>query len=168
LGIRYVGEETAELLLPSLRHAFPRSHFLSPQQLLQWGRALSLEELKAIEGIGVRVAESIQNWFDVPGHRALLTKLDSAGMQIELPALTSSGSASVFSGKTFVLTGELAHFTRDEAAAIIKQHGGRVSASVSQKTDYIVVGENPGSKLTKAQALGVRQLTEKQLRALIP
>lgn len=168
LGIRYVGAETAELLLPALGRAYARHKRISPSQLLEWGSSLTIAELEAIDGIGVRVAQSIVEWFREPRHRSLLEKLESADVNIELPAVLPTERTGVFSGKTFVLTGELSRFTREEATAIIKQNGGQVSSSVSKKTDYVVAGEHPGSKRAKAEALGVKLLDEKQFRALLP
>jgi DNA ligase (NAD+) len=167
LGIRYVGEETAELLLPSLMRAFPDKVSISPKQFFNWGKKLSMSELESIDGIGIRVAESIEGWFREAHHEALFEKLGGAHVKIKLPEISPHEQTGIFSGKTLVLTGELSRFTRDEATAIIKQRGGHVSGSVSKKTDYVLAGGNPGSKLAKAESLGVKIITEKEFQDLI-
>jgi DNA ligase (NAD+) len=155
LGIRHVGERTAGILARS---------FGSLQKL---SRA-SVEELDAVHEIGLTVAESVRDWFDDDGNQRLCERLGEAGVRTEL----EQGSAGVisdetFAGKQFVLTGRLETLTRDEARALIEGRGGRVTSTVSKKTDYVVAGEEAGSKLDKASALGLRVIDEAMLKALL-
>ncbi len=121
----------------------------------------SREELEALEGIGPIIARAIVDWFARPRHRALLEKLKRAGVwpRAERP----QPQARPLEGLTFVITGTLRTMTREEAKAFIEAHGGRVASSVSRKTDYLVVGANPGSKLQKARQLGVPTIDEVEL-----
>jgi DNA ligase (NAD+) len=124
-------------------------------------------ELEAIEGVGPRIAESIVEWFSRPSNQALINKFQKAGVTLEAatPPVDQATPQSL-TGLTFVITGTLPGWTRDEAKAFIKQHGGKVTGSVSQKTDYLIAGEEAGSKLNKAQALGVAILDEEGLKKL--
>jgi DNA ligase (NAD+) len=150
LSIDTVGEETARLLsqrfnsIETLRHA-------------------SKEELEQINGIGEVVASSIFNWFSEPAKNALLDRL-LREITILKEDRTREG---FFSGKTVVLTGTLKEFSRDEAQEIIRKQGGIVSSSVSKKTDYVVVGENAGSKEKVARALGVKILKEEEFKNVL-
>jgi DNA ligase (NAD+) len=144
LGIRYVGEATAQLLA---------RHFQSLDALMKADK----EDLLHVEGVGEQVASSIQEFFDNERQQALLQKLTEAGVR-GLPP--EAPAASPLAGKTFVFTGGLAHFSRDEAKAQVAARGGKVTSSVSAKTDYVVAGADPGSKLAKAQELGVTILDE--------
>lgn len=127
--------------------------------------AARLEDLLAIEGIGPSTAETVVDWFARPANRKILRKLKAAGVwpKSEGQAPKKEGP---FSGKTFVVTGTLAGLSRDEAKQFIEEHGGKAVDSVSKKTDYLVVGESPGSKLDKAKKLGVKVIGEKDLRKL--
>ncbi|HEY4691733.1 MAG TPA: NAD-dependent DNA ligase LigA [Anaerolineae bacterium] len=154
LGIRHVGDVAAEALA---------AHFGSMDRLLRAGG----EELTSIEGIGPTIAASIVEWASSARGRALVEKLKRAGVNPKMK--TDAGRAASggrLSGKTFVITGALSK-PRDEIAAMIKAAGGKVTDSVSQKTDYLVAGESPGSKLTKAQSLGVPILDEAALIKLL-
>jgi len=123
------------------------------------------EEIEDIEGLGPILAQNIVNWFADDFHKDILQKMESAGvnMQAEQKTLSSDSLA----GKTFVLTGTLPTMTRDEAKSLIQSHGGKVTSSVSKKTDYVVVGDSPGSKAEKAMKLGVTILDENKLQSLI-
>jgi DNA ligase (NAD+) len=151
LGIRMVGERTAQFLA---------EHFGSMEALEQ----ASVEELQDVNEVGPRIAESIAEFFSIPANRKLVERLAQA-------ELTLSGEkkqrGTKLAGKTFVLTGTLAHFTRDEAKKMIEDAGGRVSGSVSKKTDYVVAGTDAGSKLDKAKELGVAVIDEKELERLL-
>ncbi len=153
LGIRGVGEVVAATLA---RH-YPDLDALS--------RATP-EALEAIEGIGPHIAESIVEWFRTPRNRKVLEKLRRAGVWPRAETHREP-QAQPLAGLTFVITGTLPSMTREEAKAYIQAHGGRVASSVSRKTDYLVVGENPGSKLQKAQALGVKTIDEATLRRMV-
>jgi DNA ligase (NAD+) len=154
LGIRHVGERTAGIL----------AHELGSLEKL---KEASVEELDAIPEIGLTVAESVRDWFDDEGNRALCDRLQAAGIRTEAERRSSAQVDERFEGKQFVLTGTLASFTRDEARALIEARGGRVNSSVSKKTDYVVAGEAAGSKLDKAEALGVAVIDEDQFKTML-
>ena len=153
IDIRHVGERYAKILA---------KHFRSIDRLA----AATVEELDDIHEIGLAVAVSVHEWFRNPLHIDLIERLRAAGVQME----TEGGGVEAderFAGKTFVLTGKLEKYTRDEAAALIEARGGRVSSSVSKKTDYVVAGEDAGSKLTKAEGLGVAVLAESEFAGML-
>jgi DNA ligase (NAD+) len=161
LGIRYVGEETAELLLEALPNQ-------TDQRPSKWGQQMSriaLAELEDINGVGKTVAKSLKNWLDTESNQLLLEKLEQAGVELVFEKKKSLGGSLL--GKTFVLTGELASFTRDGAKDMIKKHGGTVTNSVTKKTDYLLLGDKPGSKYQDARKLGTEILNEDQFGALI-
>src|SRR5205085_6977035 len=144
LGIRHVGERTAALLA---------RHFRSLERLA----SASVEEIDAIHEIGLTVAESVRDWFDDEGNLELCRRLREAGVRTEIAGGAVGAEADeAFAGKQFVLTGRLETMTRDEARAAIEARGGRATSTVSKKTDYVVAGEEAGSKLEKARALGVK------------
>ncbi|WP_237181686.1 NAD-dependent DNA ligase LigA [Rhodothermus bifroesti] len=156
LGIRHVGKTTAELLV---------QHVDSLDALA----AATVDQLAAIEGIGPVTAESIVDWFRVEDNRKLIEAFKTLGVNTrrlpeEAPAQLAE---SPVRGKTFVLTGTLPTLTRHEAEELIKKAGGRVASSVSRNTDYVVVGENPGSKYDRARALGIPLLDEAGLLRLL-
>jgi DNA ligase (NAD+) len=151
LGIRYVGEATAQLLA---------QHFHSLDELMQ----ADLEELLHVEGVGKQVAASIRDFFENEHNLALIKKLQEAGV-MGLPP--GPAAASPLAGKTFVFTGGLPHFSREEAKAQVLARGGKVTSSVSAKTDYVVAGMDPGSKLAKARELGVTILDEAAFEELL-
>ena len=154
LGIRHVGERTAGIL----------AHELGSLERLT---AASVEELDAIPEIGLTVAESVRDWFDDEGNRALCDRLRAAGVKTEADRRSNAKFDERFAGKQFVLTGTMESFTRDEASALIEARGGRVNSSVSKKTDYVVAGEAAGSKLDKAQSLGVTILDETSFKNML-
>jgi DNA ligase (NAD+) len=127
-----------------------------------------------VYGIGGEIAQSLQQWFATPANQALLGDLERLGFSLassaeELKAAAKRASAgkSSLSGQTFVLTGTLPSLSRSEAKALIEAAGGKVSGSVSKKTNYVVAGDEAGSKLTKAESLGVTVLDESGLKALL-
>lgn len=146
LGIRHVGAQVARLL---------GEEFGSLTRLAQ----ASLEDLSGIKGIGSQIAKSVFEFFDDPQHQKLLQTLLARGVKPVF--VQKKKSAGIFIGQTFVLTGELAALSRDEAKQKIVERGGKVTSSVSKKTSFVVVGANPGSKYDKAQILGVAILDEK-------
>jgi len=154
IDIRHVGERTSKILA---------NHFRSIDKLA----AASVEELDDIPEIGLTVAESVHDWFRVAEHINLVERLKAAGVQTEADAASTAMIDDRFVGKTFVLTGKLEKYTRDEAGALIEERGGRVSGSVSKKTDFVVAGEDAGSKLAKAESLGVTVLTESEFEAMV-
>jgi DNA ligase (NAD+) len=151
LGIRFVGERTAQFLA---------EHFGSMDALM----SASAEGLEQVNEVGPRIAQSIAEFFQEPRNRELVKRLQSAG-------LTFSGRrrerGTKLAGKTFVLTGTLVGYSRDEAKKLIEDAGGRVSGSVSKKTDYVVAGADAGSKLDKAKELGLVVIDEKELEVLL-
>lgn len=153
LGIRYVGSAVAGLLV----RAFP-----SIQALQQATQA----ELEQVEGVGPRIAESVSEWFKHPTNQQVIEKLGQAGLRLATEHPRLADQAQPLSGLIFVLTGALPTWTREEAKDFIERHGGKVTGSVSSKTDYVVAGENAGSKLTKAESLGVPILDEAGLKDL--
>ena len=156
VGIRFVGPITAELLL---------NHFRSIDALAQ----ASEEALAALEGVGPRIAQSVRAWFSHPANQRTIQRLKAYGLQMALPEEESSAEAESLplAGMTFVITGTLPHWTRNEAKEIIKRYGGKVTDSVSRRTTYLLVGEHPGSKLQKAQKLGIPTISEEDLRRMI-
>jgi DNA ligase (NAD+) len=126
----------------------------------------TVEELLEIEGIGPNIAQAVVDWFTHPANQRVLEKLKVAGMWPTAELVEEGGVVLVFEGLTFVVTGTLPGLSRNEAKEYIQQLGGKVTSSVSKKTSYVVVGENPGSKLDKAQQLGVPVIDEARLRGL--
>ena len=153
LGIRHVGERGAQALAGA---------FGSMNALL----AASQDQLKAVPDIGPVVAAAAREYLDQPQNRALIKDLAAAGLKMDAP-LASTGAPGPLSGKTFVLTGTLSSFSREAAGEAIQSRGGKVAGSVSKKTSYVVVGADPGSKLAKAEALGVSVLDEAAFRNLL-
>lgn len=151
LGIRQVGQKAGKILA---------AHFGSFDALAQ----ATEEELTAIDDVGGITAAYIRKWLESPQSRHLISRLKEAGVSMEA-ARQSAGEQ--FKGMTFVLTGALEKFTRDEAAALIEARGGKASGSVSKKTTYVVAGENAGSKLRKAGELGIPVLTEDEFAAML-
>ena len=153
LGIRHVGAGVAQLLA---------EHFHSIDEL----EDATYDELHSIHEIGPKIAESIVRYFKDRKNIEILERLRKAGVRLEVrpKELKQRGALA---RKTFVLTGTLQSFTREEAKALIEGQGGKVTSSVSAKTDYLVVGEGPGSKVAKAKALGVRILDEDEFRKLV-
>jgi len=152
LGIRHVGEHTADVLA---------SHFHSLRAIMD----ASVEELAAVPDVGQATAESVAAFFADPANRELIERLREAGVRTqerEAPARTNE-----WAGKTFVFTGTLSLFTREQAEAEVRRRGGRATGSVSRQTTFLVAGENAGSKLARAQQLGVPVLTEEQFRQML-
>lgn len=164
LGIRHVGEETAELIAQFIATKV-KSKTIAPERLLETVGRLSLAEWVALDGIGDKSAASLSEWFVDERNQKLLQALDRSGIVAILPERIRLANAAL-SGKTFVLTGELVRFTRDEAKRKIKQLGGSVSSSVSRKTDFVVAGADPGSKYDNAKKLGVPILDEAEFLKL--
>jgi len=152
LGIQFVGERTGQLLA---------EHFSSLEELAE----AKEEELEQVPEVGPKVAASIVEFFSEPANRQLIKKLAKAGVQPT--AEKREVKSDRFAGKAFVFTGTLANRTREEAGAIVQQHGGKVSGSVSNKTNYVVVGTDPGSKYDKAKELGVTILSEREFEKLV-
>jgi DNA ligase (NAD+) len=153
LGLRHVGDRTASTLA---------RHFGSLDALSK----ASVQQLDDVPEIGLTVAQSVRDWFDDPGNIELCRRLEAAGVRTTMQK-ASTATDDKFAGKLFVLTGALAEFTRDEARAAIEARGGRVTSSVSKKTDYVIAGEEAGSKLDKANELGVTVLDEAAFKKML-
>src|SRR5271168_5211499 len=151
LGIRMVGERTAQFLA---------EHFGSMEAL----ESASVEELQDVNEVGPRIADSIVEFFGISANRKLVERLREAGLTLKGQ---KKERGTKLAGKTFVLTGTLAQFTRDEAKKMIEDAGGKVTGSVSKKTDYVVAGADAGSKLDKARELGVNVIGEEELEGLV-
>ncbi len=154
LGIRHAGPTAAAALA---------RRFRSLDAIMD----ASTESLVEVDGVGGVIAESLQTWFAVPTNRALVEKLRAAGVVLEGPEPEQPDVEPTLAGLTFVLTGGLERRTREETEAEITARGGRVTGSVSKKTSYVVVGENPGTKLAKAEQLGVTRLDEDAYEQLL-
>jgi len=152
LGIQFVGERTGQLLA---------ENFSSLDELA----AAKQEQLEEVNEVGPKVAASIVDFFSEPANKQLIKRLEKVGVRptAEKPKIKSNKLA----GKSFVFTGGLANRSREEAGEIVKQHGGQIVGSVSKKTDYVVVGTDPGSKYDKAKELGVAILDEAGFEKLV-
>ena len=179
-GIRYVGEETALLIAGAIENqSLGTSHqFTSKLQnsdyeiknlknIIEIFPQITIEQWREIKGIGEKSAESLAAWFADKENITLLKRMHQLGIFIEFSSEANEAKSYKLAGKTFVLTGELTNFTRDEAKDMIRESGGAVSSSVSKKTDYVLAGENAGSKLQKAQELGVKIIDEEEFRKLL-
>ncbi|MGB3639202.1 MAG: NAD-dependent DNA ligase LigA, partial [Rivularia sp. (in: cyanobacteria)] len=155
LGIRHVGSTIAQTVTEK---------FDSVEKLA----AAKVTDIEAIYGIGVEIAESIHKWFRIEANQSLIERLQNAGLQfVQMQPAVSSEINQKLAGKTFVVTGTLPTITRDEAKELIQKFAGKVSNSIRKSTDYLVVGENAGSKLAKAEKLGIAQLSEEQLLEMV-
>jgi DNA ligase (NAD+) len=152
LSIRHVGPTAAQALA---------TNFGSMKAISQ----ASAEELANIDGVGETIAQSITDWFDVDWHRAIITKWEKAG--VVMVAKAAPQLPQTLAGLTFVVTGGLESFTRDSIAETIVAHGGKAASSVSKKTDYVLVGSDPGSKLAKATELGVPVIDETRFKQIL-
>ena len=128
---------------------------------------LSLEELQEIRDIGPKVAQSIYDWFRDKKNMELLRKLELAGVRLAISDQSSAKNKGKLSGKIFVFTGEMQKMTRTEAKEKVRRLGAEISESVSKKIDFVVFGENPGSKLDKARRRGVKTINEKEFIDMI-
>jgi DNA ligase (NAD+) len=160
LGIRHVGKTIAKMLVEK----YPNIELLSQA---------SVASIASIYGIGDEIAEAVVKWFKVEANRELIDRLRRVGLQLELPKVksektqTDDQNSNNLAGKTFVITGTLPTLKRKEVEASIEKAGGKIGSSVSSKTDYLVVGAEAGSKLAKAEKLGIKQLTEAELLELL-
>lgn len=188
LGIRHVGRETAEILAkklpwkeadltieekddtagPSLFGVETTQtvvHGISIGSIAETIGAMSEEELAVLDGVGAVVSQSLSEWFSTPGHRELLEKFERNGVVCLVPE--RSTARPIFDGMTFVLTGTLPTLSREDAKAMIKDRAGSVSGSVSKKTNYVVAGEEAGSKLSEAEKLGITVIDEAAFKKML-
>ena len=154
LGIDHVGGTVARTIA---------AHFLSVDQLV----AATPDEVAAIDGVGPEIANAVVDWFDQPENTALMEKFRLAGVRLADPPPEMAEGSDLLGGLTFVITGTLAHYSRDEAKAAVEKRGGKVTGSVSGKTSMLIAGDNAGSKLTKAEGLGVAVLDETGFERLL-
>ena len=152
LGIRHIGTKSAKTLARK---------FKSIDNLIN----ATLEELIETDDVGEITAESIYKFFKQEQTVDLINKLKN--VKVNMQVKENKESDNRFEGKTFVLTGTLEKYTRDEAGAIIESFGGKTSSSVSKKTDYVLAGEEAGSKLTKAESLGVKIISEQEFEEMV-
>ena len=185
LGIRHVGEETAYLISSHLTSRISQSterqddsplldsslwngcRIESLADIARLFPRVSAEEWASIKGIGEKAGASLATWFEDAKHIECLRKMERLGVEVVFEKQKTTPASSLIAGKTFVLTGELSRFTRDEAKDMIRKVGGNVSSSVSKKTDFVIAGSDPGSKFEKARSLGVRILNEKEFSNLV-
>lgn len=153
LGIRHVGETVAQILT---RETGSLAALAS----------CSEDEIAALPGIGPEIAESVRRFFQRPENESLIEKLQQAGLCFE-SQLESPTTQGVLQGRTFVLTGTLPSFSRQQASDLIRQNGGKVTSSLSSRTSYLLVGANPGSKLQKADQLGIPAISERKFREMV-
>ncbi len=189
LGIRHVGAETAEILARSVHwpvekkevemtgqtgpqtslfgesHKRVKLHGITMESIVKTLRQIAPGELSAISGIGPVVAGALKEWIDDEDNQNLLHKFGKAGMIALQPE--GSHAPQIFTGKTFVLTGTLPTLSREQAKSLIKERGGKVSASVSRKTDYVLAGAEPGSKLDEAEKLNVKTIGEAEFLQMV-
>ena len=152
LGIRHIGQKAAKLLC---------EHFLSIEAIFD----ASVEEISSIDGFGEIMAQSVYDYFSLEQTRELINNLKDSG--VLMTPIEKKSEGGIFLGKTFVLTGTLPTMKRSEASKLIEANGGKTSSSVSKKTDFVLAGEDAGSKLTKANALGVTVISEEEFLAML-
>ena len=154
LGVRFVGEETAKILA---------EHFGTIDRIMD----ASADELSEVFGIGERTASGIAAWFQSEQNRRLVQELRELGLSMEFAGTALAGVITPIHGKTFVITGTLPTMKREEAKELIQRYGGKVAGAVSKKTDFVLAGAEAGSKLEKAQELGVRVIEEAEFVAMM-
>ena len=155
-SIKYVGEETAYLLIEKLNLWVVKSI----SELIERFRSLTKENLEAVDGIGPKVAQSIINWFSNKKNIEFLKKLEEVGIKLKIEKPTKKNQK--LEGKSFVFTGELESISREKAQEKVRELGGKTPSSISKKTDFLVVGKNPGSKYEKAKKWGIKIINEKE------
>lgn len=153
LGIRHIGQKAAKLLA---------NEFGTLDNIA----SASIEQISAIEGFGGIMAECVYNYFRLPKTQTMIEEIKALGLNTKTEQKEKGKDNALFAGKTFVITGTLKNYKRTEAAAIIEQLGGKTSSSVSKKTDFVLAGEEAGSKLTKAQSLGVTVIDEEEFERM--
>ena len=151
MGIPLIGQKAAKLICGAFSDM---NEIMNAQE----------EDFTAIDGFGEVMARSVVSFFQLDGSRHLIQKLQEHGVNMKAPETHKGG---ILEGKTFVLTGTLPTMTRSEATGLIEANGGKVSSSVSRKTSFVLAGEEAGSKLVKAQSLGISVISEEELMAML-
>lgn len=154
IGIRHIGEKTAKILA---------KHFKTIESIM----SSKEEDFISVHEIGPKIASGVINFFSEPGSKILISKLKSSGLNFEVDKSTQTLIKDQFKGKSFVLTGTLSKYTRSEAGELIEKYGGRTSSSVSKKTDFVLAGEDAGSKLEKAKLLGIKIISEDDFEVMV-
>lgn len=176
LGIRHLGEEGITLLKKEIenpgsvlgkKYQDLKIEIQKPTDLIAFFDQVSAEDLFEINGFGARIGESLKKWFDNSENREILEKLEKRGVIMEKVEIKKNEKPKKLAGKTFVITGTLENYSREDVKNMIKAEGGKVSSSVSKNTDFIIVGKKPGSKYEKGLELGIKVLEEKEFRRLI-
>ncbi|MEI8103553.1 MAG: NAD-dependent DNA ligase LigA [Candidatus Moraniibacteriota bacterium] len=166
LGIRHIGEETAILIGEEMERLAGES-VQTFEDVMQVLPHITQEQWMSVKGIGDQSAQALTEWFQSSKNITLLERFQEYGVELLPREQLKKHLNEAVSGMTFVLTGELQGFTRDVAKAMIREYGGQIAESVSKKTDYVVAGEKPGSKFTKAQSLEVKVLGEEEFKKLL-
>jgi DNA ligase (NAD+) len=165
LGIRHFGEESSFLIIDYI--SGKNRLIKNPADLVDVFEKISKEDLAEIKGVGERMAESVIGWFRNDENKRILEKMTDFGVNFSASEVSNLAKNSPFSDKTVVLTGSLEKYTRDEAKKIIRNLGGNISSSISQKTDFLLVGKDPGSKHKKAKELEMRIINEGEFEEMI-
>jgi DNA ligase (NAD+) len=161
LGIRYLGEQgSAEIA----NYFLGDKKAYSLENLAEDGGKITIEQLSNLEGIGPKVAEAVYGFFHHPKNIELIRKLQQAGVEIQVHEI---GSTSAIFGKSFVLTGGLTSMSRDEAKEKIKKLGGKIHSGVTRDTNFVIVGQDAGSKAKKADELGIQKLSEEEFLEML-
>lgn len=166
LGIRHIGEEMAILIGEEMERLVGES-VQTLEDIIRVLPHITQEQWMNVKGIGDQSAQALTEWFQSSENITLLERLKEYGVELLPREQLKKNLNEGVSGRTFVLTGELKGFTRDDAKAMIREYGGQITESVSKKTDYVVAGEKPGSKLAKAQSLGVKIVSEEEFKKLL-
>jgi DNA ligase (NAD+) len=164
LGIRYLGEQSSYDFAKFIVSRVQDKNNFNIKNLLEIVKTFTVDEIKNIDGIGEKIGVTLHEWFNDEKNQKYLEKLSTVGIILTTTTLDSTGALA---GKSFVLTGTLVDFTRDQAKDLIKQKGGKIHSSISKDTDYLVAGEAAGSKLKKAQELGINIIDESEFKKLL-
>lgn len=177
LGIRYVGEETTILVTQNLKLLTQdlgslTGEILDLEDIIKYFPKIEIESWLKVKGIGDKAAESLHKWFNDGNNLSLLKRMNNLGVRVIIPkpqatSYLPTGQAGKLQGLSFILTGELKNFTRERVKDMIRKEGGNISSAVSRKTDYVLVGKNPGSKYEKAKKLGVKIIKEGEFLKMV-
>ncbi|MFC1615988.1 NAD-dependent DNA ligase LigA [Patescibacteria group bacterium] len=165
LGIRYLGENSShDLAKYIIKHFKSTKKLFTIKDLVIYMEKMDLEEITNIDGVGTKIGEMLYKWFNEKNNQEYLMDFQKLGISLEVSHLQSEGKLN---GKSFVLTGSLKEMTRDQAKNLIREKGGKVQSSVTKDTDYLVAGEKAGSKLKKAQKMGIKIISEQEFKKIM-